>query len=139
MVIGQELIYSLVLSVHIFVTKPKPKPITIANTQSVFADKITIQWIELLLQTPLQDHRKFAIWRILAPYLLNVKGLPAEQAFDIIEEWLGKCGELRRLNFYPKSKIREGIKGAAKGYRPIAYEKLKIENSELCERLNGCK
>ena len=138
MVIGQELIYLLVLSVHIFTIKPKPNQ-TIANTQSVFTDKITIQWIELLLQIPLQDHRKFAIWRILAPYLINVKGLPADQAFGIIEEWLGKCGELRRLNFYPKSKIREGIKGAAKGYRPISYEKLKIENSELYERFNGCK
>ncbi len=117
----------------------KAKANTIANSQSVFTDKITIQWIELLLQTPLQDHRKFAIWRILAPYLLNVKGLPADQANGIIEEWLGKCSELRRLNFYPKSKIRESIKGGAKGYRPIAYEKLKIENNELCERLNGCK
>ena len=117
--------------------KAKAKCNCKCDTQSVFTDKITIQWIELLLQTPLQDHRKFAIWRILAPYLINVKGLPAEQAFGIIEEWLGKCSDLRRLNFYPKSKIREGIKGAAKGYRPISYEKLKIENNELYERLNG--
>ena len=68
-----------------------------------------------------------------------MKGLPGGKASGIIEEWLGKCGDLRRLNFYAKSKIGEGIKSAAKGYRPIAYEKLKIENNELYERLDGCK
>jgi len=96
----------------------------------------TIQWIERLLQTPIQDHRKFALWRILAPYLVNVKGLPAEQASSVIEEWLGRCNQLNRLNFSSTSKIREGIRGAKKGYRPISYEKLKTENSELYEILH---
>jgi endonuclease IV len=83
----------------------------------------------------MQDHRKFAVWRILAPYLINVKGLSAEQAFSVIEEWLNRCNQLNRLNFYPNSKIREGIKGAAKGYRPISCKKLKIENNELYRKL----
>jgi hypothetical protein len=90
-----------------------------------------IQWIERLLQTPIHDHRKFAVWRILAPYLISVKGLSAEQASSIIEEWLNRCNQLNRLNFHPESKTREGIRGAAIGYRPISCEKLKIENNEL--------
>jgi hypothetical protein len=97
----------------------------------------TIQWIEQLLYTPICDHRKFAVWRILAPYLINVKGLSSEGAFSIIEEWLERCNQQSRLSFSPKSKIREGIKGTAKGYRPISYEKLKIENNELYEKING--
>lgn len=38
----------------------------------------TIKWIErgILEQHSLSDHRKYIIWRILSPYLLNVKKLP---------------------------------------------------------------
>jgi hypothetical protein len=94
-----------------------------------------IHWIEQLLRAPIQDHRKFAIWRILAPYLINVKGVSKDEAYNVIENWLNECDKLNRLSFYPKSKIREGIRGAAKGYFPIGFEKLKIENSELYEIL----
>src|SRR5262249_1435946 len=35
-----------------------------------------IRWIKNgILEKPLPDHRKYAIWRILSPYLLNVKKL----------------------------------------------------------------
>ena len=37
--------------------------------------KKEIKWIEILLQTPIDDYRKNAIWRILAPYLINIKNL----------------------------------------------------------------
>jgi hypothetical protein len=30
-----------------------------------------IRWIETLLQIPISDHRKYALWRIVAPYLIN--------------------------------------------------------------------
>lgn len=39
------------------------------NTSSITA----IPWIELLLETPIEDYRKNAISLILAPYLINVK------------------------------------------------------------------
>src|SRR5207244_3815755 len=29
----------------------------------------SIRWIETLLQIPISDYRKYALWRILAPYL----------------------------------------------------------------------
>jgi hypothetical protein len=38
-------------------------------------DTNEINWIEKLLQTPLADHRKYCIWRILSPYLLNKRRL----------------------------------------------------------------
>jgi hypothetical protein len=38
---------------------------------------------------------------------------------------------LERLNFNAKIKIREGLKGASKGYFPISIEKLKEENKSL--------
>jgi hypothetical protein len=111
------------------------------NTQkqeaSVKGDNIIV-WIEKLLQTPIQDHRKYCIWRIFGPYLLNVRGMSYEQAFNIIREWLDRCSQQkRRLDFHPKSKIDEGLKGVAKkGYFPIGLDKLKTENDRFYSLLH---
>jgi hypothetical protein len=45
--------------------------------------------------------------------------------------WLDKCDKIEKLNFNPKTKIKDGIKGASKGYLPISMEKLKEENKQL--------
>ena len=92
----------------------------------------TIKWIEKgILEHPLSDHRKYIIWRILSPYLLNVKKLPKEEAYSVMKEWLDKCDKVEKLNFNPKIKIKDGLKGASKGYFPISMEKLKEENRQL--------
>jgi hypothetical protein len=92
----------------------------------------TIKWIEKgILDQPLADHRKYIIWRILSPYLLNVKKLPKEEAYSVMKNWLDKCDKIERLSFNPKTKIRDGLKGASKGYLPISMEKLKEENRQL--------
>jgi len=97
-----------------------------------------IDWIEKgILENPLSDHRKYIIWRILSPYLLNIKNLPKEESYSVIKDWLDKCSKLERLNFNAKLKIKEGLKGASKGYYPISLEKLKEENKELYNILNG--
>ena len=94
----------------------------------------TIKWIEKgILEQPLSDHRKYIIWRILSPYLLNVRKLPKEQAYSVMKEWLDKCDKVEKLNFNPKIKIKEGLRGASKGYFPISMEKLKEENRQLYE------
>jgi non-catalytic primase subunit PriX-like protein len=91
-----------------------------------------IKWIEKgILEHPLPDHRKFIIWRILSPYLLNVKKLTKEESYSVIKNWLDKCDILEKLNFNAKIKIREGLRGASKGYFPISIEKLKEENKAL--------
>jgi membrane-bound lytic murein transglycosylase MltF len=92
----------------------------------------TIKWIEKgILDHPLSDHRKYIIWRILSPYLLNVKKLPKEEAYSVMKEWLDKCDRLEKLNFNPKLKIKDGLRGASKGYFPISMEKLKEESRQL--------
>jgi Primase X len=94
--------------------------------------KNTIKWIEKgILEHPFSDHRKYIIWRILSPYLLNVKKLRKEEAYSVMKEWLDRCDELEKLNFNSKTKIRDGLKGAGKGYYPISMEKLKEENRQL--------
>ena len=94
-------------------------------------NKDRFHWIEILLRIPVRDHRKYAIWRILAPYLLNVKRLSYEQAFDTIKDWLDWCSKQRRLDFNSDIRIKEGLNGAKKGYFPIRLKKLQIENNEL--------
>ena len=45
-----------------------------------------IKWIQKgILETPLPDHRKYIIWRILSPYLLNVKKIPKEESYSIMK------------------------------------------------------
>jgi hypothetical protein len=96
-------------------------------------------WIEKLLKTPIPDHRKYCIWRILAPSLINVKCLPFDEAFDIIDKWLDMCNDLEPLDFYPEPKINSCLTNAVnKGYLPISLDNpekepktLKNENREL--------
>jgi hypothetical protein len=91
-----------------------------------------IKWIEKgILENPLSDHKKYVIWRILSPYLLNVRKLPKEESYSIMKDWLDRCNRVKELKFNPKIKIKEGLKGASKGYYPISKEKLKEENRQL--------
>jgi hypothetical protein len=92
----------------------------------------TIKWIEKgILEHPFSDHRKYIIWRILSPYLLNVRKFPKEEAYSVMKEWLDKCDKIEKLNFNSKIKIKDGLRGASRGYFPISMEKLKEENRQL--------
>lgn len=92
----------------------------------------TIWWIEKLLLTPIDDYRKFAIWRILVPYLVNIRRLAGDETNETISKWLDKCNSLRRLDFNPNYMIRRNISAVKKdGYLPISLEKLKTECTYL--------
>lgn len=90
-----------------------------------------IEWIERLLQTPIVDQRKYCLWRIIGPYLLNVKHMTESESAKTMEKWLELCNSLKELDFMSKSKIHSIIK-SNKGFKPISYTKLKDENAELC-------
>ena len=62
---------------------------------------------------------------------MNIKKVPKEEAYSVMKDWLDKCDKLEKLIFNPKVKIKEGLKGASKGYFPIGMEKLKEENKQL--------
>ena len=103
----------------------------------------SIPWIEKLLQTPLPKFRKYCIWRILAPYLINVKHLPFEESFDRINQWSSQCNELEALDFDAETKINGCLNGAINiGYLPISFDNpkkepktLKTDNRELYDTL----
>jgi hypothetical protein len=91
------------------------------------------------LKTPIPDHRKYCIWRILAPYLINVKHLSFDEAFDIIDKWLDRCNNLEKVDFDSDTKIDDCLNGAVnKAYLPISLDNpekepktLKTDNREL--------
>lgn len=101
--------------------------------------KDSINWIEQLLQIPLYEHRKYCVWRILAPYFINVKHLSFNNSYDTIYQWLDICSQFRALNFDPQTRINDCLNRAANtGYLPISFDNqlkeprtLKIDNREL--------
>ena len=89
-----------------------------------------IRWIEKLLGLSLEDCRKFCLWRILIPYLVNIKKIFAEDVFVILEEWLLGCNAKRKLDFSPKIVIRLYMKNV-NDFKPISSLRLKKENPHL--------
>ena len=91
-----------------------------------------ILWIGNLLQTPIADHRKYAIWRIIMPYLFNIKKLSDPEVISIVQTWLDRCAAVRPLDFNSKYLIRQNINNCKKHrYLPIGFNKLSSENQEL--------
>ena len=99
-----------------------------------------IKWIELLLETPIPDYRKNAISLILAPYLINVKKLTYDDAFNIIKDWLNKCDSIKRLDSNFNYRIKYALENSIKrGYLPMKLETLKEKNIALYDSLNKDK
>jgi hypothetical protein len=94
----------------------------------------TIAWIEKLHDKPLDDFRKYCIWRVFAPYFINIKGLSGLETFNAIKSWLDKCNSVRKLDFNPERKINEELH-RVRNFRPIRQDQLKEENNLLYLRL----
>lgn len=83
-------------------------------------------WIERLLQTPISDIRHRTVNLILAPYLVNTKGLEVEQATKIINDYIEKCKEID-----PDTKINERYiqyqctYAKKRGLKPLSFERAK--------------
>ena len=91
------------------------------------------EWIETkILQTSFEDCRKIILSLILAPYLINVKKLPFQQCYQIINEWLDKCNSLEKLNYVGSfnSRISYSLKNAQyKQIGPMSQHKIKTDSN----------
>jgi hypothetical protein len=56
-----------------------------------------IAWIDKLLQTGVDDNRKNLLYWVLAPYLATIRGIDFDKAYHILESWLERCDDVRRL------------------------------------------
>jgi len=121
------------------------KSVYMVQNNSRLQRKKSIDWIEQLLQTPLLEHRKYCIWRILAPYFINVKHSSFDDSYTKIYQWLDRCNELKELDFDPETKINDSLNRATNtGYLPISLDNplkeprnLKTHNSELYDILKA--
>lgn len=98
------------------------------------------EWIEKLLQTPIPDFRKLTLWRILCPYLINIKKLSYEESTTILRAWLDKCNTKsgEPLDFNADQTIRYELRHV-KSYFPLGLKRIKTEEefSKLYEILKN--
>ena len=106
------------------------KSVGIPSIKSQYHSSIQYEWIEKLLETPIEDGRKYALWKILCPYLVNIKKLQYEQSYKILKTWLEKCNNSRKLDFNPDIEIKAKI-NHVKHYNPIAIKTLIEDNKNL--------
>ncbi|ALI37153.1 hypothetical protein NMY3_02966 [Candidatus Nitrosocosmicus oleophilus] len=79
---------------------------------------------------PLDDYRKYCLWRILCPYLIKIRKMSKEEASIILKDWLEKCDKLRKLEFNPQREVNIRLKNV-KSFLPSSKETLKKEQPEL--------
>ena len=91
---------------------------------------VQYEWIEKLLETPIEDGRKYTLWRILCPYLVNVKKLEYEESYEILKTWLDKCNKSRNLDFNPDTEIKAKLRHV-RYYNPISLKVLMEDNRNL--------
>jgi hypothetical protein len=87
-------------------------------------------YIERLINKPINDYRNYCVWKILVPYYINIKGLSKLQTFDVVRTWLDKCNSVTRLDFIPKQKLDYELDHVGK-FTPIRQYQLKEGHSML--------
>lgn len=84
----------------------------------------------------MKDYRKHCLWRILIPYLVNIKKLSNEETTKVLNEWLQNCNQLRKLDFIPRQYIKNDLRNVGQ-YLPPSKVKLKQEQIELYQILKS--
>lgn len=92
---------------------------------------------EKLLQISLKVNRKYCLFHILVPYLVNIKRLSTEETSIKLSDWLQGCSILRPLEFDSLAEIKNRLK-YVKDYKPISFSKLNDMNWELYPELKLC-
>ncbi len=100
-----------------------------------------VEWIEkLLLQTRIDDHRKYVRDLILVPYLVLRRGMIDEaQIENIVMQWADKCARLQRLDPSRREFVKEVRSRIYEVKRdripPMRLETLKENNLDLYKKL----
>ena len=83
-------------------------------------------WIENVLATPIPDVRHRAVNLVLAPYLVNVKGMSVEDATSAIMKYIDECKRINPNTDVSEVYIRYQCNYAKnKGMRPLSISKAK--------------
>ncbi len=91
---------------------------------SVRTDGSRYDWIAKLIATPIADVRHRAVYQILAPYLMNVKGMSEDEATKVITEYIERCRQVDPNTKINEKYIRYQCRYAkAKGLMPLSRER----------------
>ncbi len=91
---------------------------------SIKADERRYDWIAKLLATPIADVRHRVVNLVLAPYLVNVKGMSEDDAVKAIADYIERCKQIDPTTRVNESYIRYQCRYAkARGSRPLSYDK----------------
>lgn len=71
-------------------------------------------WVERLIEKPLDDGRKYCIVFVLLPYFINIRRLSDIDAYNKTIAWLEKSRSVKRLDFNAKWKVKNDIKSIRK-------------------------
>jgi hypothetical protein len=86
----------------------------------------TSNWVEKLLVTPIPDVRHRTVNLILAPYLVNSRGMSVEQATKTITEYIERCKALNPSTRITERYIEYQCAYAKKrGLRPLSFDRAK--------------
>jgi hypothetical protein len=58
------------------------------------------------------------MWRILCPYLINIRKLAKEDASTILKEWLRRCDGVRKLDFNSQREVSSRLRSVGP-YLPL--------------------
>ncbi len=104
----------------------------------------TIHWIDRLLATPIPDVRQRVVGLLLAPYLINVKGMDVDSACRVISDYIEKCKALDPATQVTSAKIRYYCSYAKlKGKHPMSLKRAEeflsgvIDIASLNGRMHG--
>ncbi|AWS00173.1 DNA primase noncatalytic subunit PriX [Metallosphaera hakonensis] len=87
----------------------------------------SLDWIDVVLDRGLSDGRKRFILYVASRYLVNVKGLPEDQAVEKLKEFYYKSGG-KVYDTWIRSVLR-GVK--SKGLMPPSLKRLELKDREL--------
>ena len=89
-------------------------------------------WIDRLLQIPIADCRHRTVNLILAPYLVNIKGLDVDKASDIISKYIQLCKTVNPDTKINDRYIKYQCEYAKKhGTKPLSLKRAKTELSAI--------
>jgi hypothetical protein len=110
------------------------------KSSGIPADQGPIEWIEKLLQIPIDDFRKRSRDLIIVPYLVVRRGMTdVDQVHNIVMQWADKCAQLYRLEptrYEYSNRIRSRIYEVMRDrIPPMRLETLREKNPDLYRQI----
>ncbi|MCL4389423.1 MAG: DNA primase noncatalytic subunit PriX [Candidatus Marsarchaeota archaeon] len=112
------------------------KNVKIPRLETVMAPRSgsSTSWIEKLLKTPIPDVRHRTVNLVLAPYMVNVRGMSVDDAAKAISEYIELCKGLNADTKINDSYIRYQCAYAKRrGLKPLSFARAKDLLGEMVE------